>query len=56
MILEEHGIDNETIKVIQGHNAEALGINRESKLDFAQAAAETTTDLIITTALIHPEK
>ena len=39
------------IKVIQGHNAE---INRESKLIFL-AAAETVTDLIITTAL-HPEK
>ena len=55
-ILEEHGIDNETIKAIQGHNAEALGINRETKLDFALAAAETVTGLIIATALIYPDK
>lgn len=46
-ILEEHGIDNETIKAIQWHNAEALGINRETKLDLALAAAETVTDLLL---------
>ena len=55
-ILEDHGIDEETIKAIKGHNAEALGISRESKLDFALAAAETITGLIIATALIYPDK
>jgi putative nucleotidyltransferase with HDIG domain len=55
-ILEDHGIDSETIKAIKGHNAEALGINRETKLDFALAAAETVTGLIIATALIYPDK
>jgi len=55
-ILEGHGVDSEIIKAIKGHNAEALGINRESKLDFALAAAETVTGLIIATALIYPDK
>ncbi|MGR3303727.1 MAG: HDIG domain-containing metalloprotein [Candidatus Scalindua sp.] len=55
-ILEDHGIDSETIKAIKGHNAEALGISRETKLDFALAAAETITGLIIATALIYPDK
>jgi putative nucleotidyltransferase with HDIG domain len=55
-ILEGHGIDDEIIKAIKGHNAEALGINRESKLDFALAAAETVTGLIIATALVYPDK
>jgi putative nucleotidyltransferase with HDIG domain len=55
-ILEGHGVDGEIIKAIKGHNAEALGINRESKLDFALAAAETVTGLIIATALVYPDK
>ena len=55
-ILEDHGIDDETIKAIKGHNAEALGINRETKMDFALATAETVTGLIIATALIYPDK
>jgi len=55
-ILKEHGIDDEIINSIKGHNAEALGISRESKLDFALAAAETITGLIIATALIYPDK
>jgi uncharacterized protein len=55
-ILADHGIDDEIIKAIKGHNAEALGINRESKLDFALAAAETITGLIIATALVYPDK
>lgn len=55
-ILAEHGIEDEVIKAIKGHNAEALGINRESKLDFALAAAETITGLIIATALVYPDK
>ncbi len=55
-ILKEHGIDDEIINSIKGHNAEALGINRESRLDFALAASETITGLIIATALIYPDK
>ena len=55
-ILEAHGIDDEIIKSIKSHNAEALGLSRESRLDFALAAAETVTGLIIATALVYPDK
>ena len=55
-ILGDYGIDEEIIKAIKGHNAEALGLSRESKLDFALAAAETVTGLIIATALVYPDK
>ncbi len=55
-ILEDHSIDDQIINAIKSHNAEALGISRESKLDFALAAAETVTGLIIATALVYPDK
>lgn len=55
-VLRELGVAEEIIEAIQAHNAEALGIPRESKLGIALACAETLTGLIVATALIMPDK
>ena len=54
-ILKKEGFPEEYIKAIKAHN-EMTGIKRETRLDFALAASETITGLIIATALIYPDK
>jgi putative nucleotidyltransferase with HDIG domain len=55
-ILEQHGFPAEFVKAVKAHNAEALGLQRETPLEFALAAAETITGLIVATALVQPDK
>ena len=43
-------------RAIARHNAEALGLTRETRLDFALTCAETITGLIVAAALVHPDK
>jgi putative nucleotidyltransferase with HDIG domain len=54
--LREAGCDEEMIQAIKAHNAEALGIDRRSEMDLALTAAETMTGMVVTTALVYPDK
>ena len=55
-ILEEKGFSSEVIQAVKAHNAEALGIQRESDFDFALTCAECITGLIVATTLVYPDK
>jgi len=54
--LEARGLPEELIEAVKRHNAEALGLQRETVLDFALTAAETITGLIVAAALVHPDR
>lgn len=64
---EQHG--RKTLELLDGedlpqavkdailrHNAEALGLERVTRLDNALTCAETITGLLVAAALVHPEK
>ena len=55
-ILREKGLADATLQAIREHNAEALGIPRESRLGIALSCGETITGLIVATALVMPDK
>ena len=55
-ILAEAGVSAGICEVVRRHNAEGLGLARESTFDHALAAAETITGLIVATALVYPDK
>ena len=55
-ILAEKGFPEDTLQAISEHNAEALGIARETRLGIALACGETITGLIVATALVYPDK
>ena len=55
-ILKNYDLPQELLQAIKAHNAEALGIERRSAFDFALAAAETITGLIVACALVQPDK
>lgn len=55
-ILREHGVSQEIIGAVMAHNAEGLGLERSSTLDYAITAAESITGLIVATALVMPDK
>ena len=55
-MLQKADVDDVIIETIKKHNAEALGLQRESKFEHALAAAETITGLIVATALVYPDK
>lgn len=55
-ILEEKGVDPDIIQAIKAHNAEALGLVRETPLDLALTCAETMTGMVVATALVYPDK
>ncbi len=44
------------LSAIKAHNAEALGVERRSRLDFALSCAESITGLVVATALVYPDK
>jgi len=54
--LASEGVNSEVIESIKAHNAEALGIDRNTAFAHALAAAETLTGLIVATALVYPDK
>ena len=55
-ILKEKGVSSEVIEAIKAHNAEALGIERKTDLDYAITCSECITGMVIATALIYPDK
>ncbi|MBE9484688.1 MAG: HDIG domain-containing protein [Bacteroidetes bacterium] len=55
-ILEEAGMDPESIEAIKLHNKEASGIPRSKEFHYALAAGETITGLIVATTLVYPDK
>ena len=55
-ILRNAGLDDEIIQAVKAHNAEALGIVRETKMALALTCAETMTGMVIATTLVYPDK
>lgn len=55
-ILQNEDIDLKIVEAIKTHNAETLGIERKSELDFALICAEQLTGLIVACALVRPDK
>lgn len=54
--LEDSGLPAEALQAIRAHNAESLGLQRESELDFALSCSESITGLIVAAALVRPDK
>jgi uncharacterized protein len=55
-IVAAAGLDEPYVEAIRRHNAEELGLTRETDLDHALAAAETITGLVTATALVYPDR
>jgi uncharacterized protein len=55
-ILENLGVESEITQAIKAHNAEELGLDRLSPIDFALTAGETITGLIVAVTLVYPDK
>ncbi len=55
-ILEEKGFPKDMIDAILAHNAEALGIERKTRFDYAITCSECITGLITATTLVYPDK
>lgn len=57
-LIEKEGYElpDDVAHAISAHNESYTGIKRESKLDYALAAAESITGLIYAYALMRPEK
>lgn len=56
-ILTDEGVDREIIEAVRLHNEQPYpGEKRSTKLQYALAAGETITGLIIATALVYPDK
>lgn len=55
-LLKEKGFPESALQAVREHNAEALGIPRQSKFGIALSCSETITGLIVATALVYPDK
>lgn len=55
-ILNELNIDPEIIDAIRMHNESSSGEKRSKEFQYALAAGETITGLIVATALVYPDK
>lgn len=55
-ILEELKVDPDIIDAIRMHNETSAGIKRSREFQFALAAGETITGMIVATALVYPDK
>lgn len=55
-ILEENGVEPEIVQAVKRHNELACGEKRSTIFEYALAAGETITGLIIATALVYPDK
>ena len=55
-LLAPYGLSKEVTDAILRHNAEALGLTRQTTMDYALTCAETITGLIVAAALVHPDK
>ena len=56
ILAADSDLSPEVITAIKAHNAEALGVERRSRLDFALSCAESITGLVVATALVYPDK
>jgi len=54
--LAQSGLPAEALQAIRAHNAESLGLERKSDLDFALSCSESITGLIVAAALVRPDK
>ena len=54
--LAGQGLSDEEMAAIKRHNAEMLGLTRETELDVALTCGETVTGLIAAAALVQPDK
>lgn len=55
-ILAERGFPTDALQAIKAHNWDNLGIDRASTFDYALAAAESLTGILVATALVQPTK
>jgi len=55
-MLTELNIDPEIVDAIKMHNEEATELKRTTMFQYAMAAGETITGLIIATTLVYPDK
>ena len=55
-LLRSRGLAEELVSAILAHNAEGLGLERRTILDFALTCAESVTGLIVATALVMPDR
>ncbi len=55
-ILREAGLDDPIVEAVKRHNEKACGLKRCTDLQFALAAGETITGMIVATALVYPDK
>jgi len=54
--LSQNGVPDEVVQAVKAHNAEALGMERSSRLDFALTCAESITGLVVAACLVLPDK
>ena len=55
-ILTEKGVDPEIVDAIRMHNESSAGEKRSKEFQYALAAGETITGMIVATALVYPDK
>ena len=55
-LLQARNVSPVLSNVIKKHNAEGLGLERSTRLEYALTCAETITGLIVATALVYPDK
>jgi putative nucleotidyltransferase with HDIG domain len=55
-VLRSRGLPEELVNAVMAHNAEGLGLERRTRLDFALTCAESITGLIVATALVMPDR
>lgn len=55
-ILSELNVDNDIIDAIRMHNEASAGEKRSQEFQYALAAGETITGLIVATTLVYPDK
>ncbi len=55
-LLRSRGLAEELVGAVLAHNAEGLGLERRTTLDFALTCGEAITGLIVATALVMPDK
>lgn len=55
-LLADKGLPAEVLAAIKAHNAENLGLVRQTPLDFALTCGETVTGLVVATTLVYPDK
>jgi len=55
-ILSEIGVDSDVIDAIRMHNETSAGEKRSKEFQYALAAGETITGMIVATALVYPDK